>query len=498
MKKTTAIASFLFLATLAGGAQAAPMVATKAYVEDGLEKKQNTLTPGANIQLNSQLNGTVEISANLDSVTMHAGTGITIDDNNTIRANYETLQFTLTDSNAAANLESGAARISAIKQNNGLLGVLTSDWGQVAAGERAPASGGDVYTAIQNAVQNLYTAGDGISITDGVIAAKGDTNRNIEVSTDGIGISMDEFDTTADITGSGYGAGLLEGISRVARIEQNDKGEITVKTDKWNEMWSEENEPIRTGQIKDALDLKTNDIIAGRLIRVTEENTTEDELTSNNLGEKNYTINSTLYPGQGITFVDNCLVSGISGGISGTCIALRTSTASALRFNEDGELSLSGLSYSSIDDENAAGVENGTRRIASITQNEGVISVTTDSWVESLTELDEDEYEVPATAKAIVDAIAQSVDPVELTANNALEAANEAAEDANDALQAANSAAAVAAEALEAANNAIPKPDPDECGSPENRCVLTYGLNDAGVLAFEWEVITRATGEQEQ
>lgn len=568
MKKTTAIASFLFLATLAGGAQAAPMVATKAYVEDGLEKKQNTLTAGANIQLSSQSNGTVEISANLDSVTMHAGTGITIDDNNTIRANYETLQFTLTDSNAAANLESGAARISAIKQYNGLLGVLTSDWGQVAENEvapasggdvynairdavtglqptitgigdivvnnnqvsvtynslgydstsdtavtgladgskriktvlqtngkvgvtvtdwgevaeneAAPASGGDVYAAIQNAVQNLYTAGDGISIADNEIAAKGDTNRNIEVSTDGIGISMDGFDTTADITGSGYGAGLLEGISRVARIEQNDKGEITVKTDKWNEMWSEVNEPIRTGKIKDALDLKIDEIIPGSYISVSETSTSPDGYPDDPNINK-VTISSTLRAGNGIQFTP-----GIGNGLTYVGLGLTATTATRL-IDSDGNLSLSGLSYSSIDDENAAGLANGTSRIASITQSEGVISVRTGSWVESLTELDEGEYGVPATAQAIVAAIT----PVEQTAN-------EAAETANDALQAANDAAAVATQALEAANNAIPKPDPDECGSHENRCVLTYGLNDAGVLAFEWEVITRATGEQEQ
>lgn len=584
MKKTTVIASFLFLATLAGGAQAAPMVATKAYVDDGLGKKQNTLTPGTNIQLHSQLNGTVEISANLDSVTMHAGTDITIGDDNTINANYGSLLFPLADSDVAAiaNLESGAARISAIKQTNGLLDVRTSgwgrvlageaapasggdvynaiqravaglqptitgigdivvnnnqvsvtydtldydstsdtevtgladgskriktvlqtngkvgvtvtDWGQVAAGEAAPASGGDVYAAIQNTIQNLYTAGNGISITNGVIAAKGNTNRNIEVSPDGIGISMDEYDTGVD-NDPGFTHeneySLYRGGFRIARIEQNDKGEITVTTDKWNEMWTANEPPIRTIQIRKELNKKTNDIIAGRLIRVTEENTTEDELINNTLGEKNYTINSTLYPGRGITFVDNCLVSGISGEISsGTCIALRTSTASALRFNEDGELSLSGLSYSSIDDENAAGVENGTSRIASITQNEGVISVTTGSWVESLERgnLTDENMGVPATAKAIVAAIDQSVDPVEQTANNA--AAN-----ATEALRVANEAAADAAEALRVANNAIPKPNPNECSQEGKRCVLTYGLNSEGVLTYEWEVITRATGE---
>lgn len=554
MKKTTVIASFLFLATLTGIVQAAPQIATKAYV---------------------------------DSKTVQAGHDISVTDGRTVNATYTSL-FTLLDSNTAANLESGAARISAIQQNNGLLGVRTSgwgrvlagevapasggavynaiqravaglqptitgigdivvndnqvsvtydtldydstsdtevtgladgskriktvlqtngkvgvtvtDWGQVAAGEAAPASGGDVYAAIQNTIQNLYTAGNGISITNGVIAAKGNTNRNIEVSSDGIGISMDEYDTGVD-NDPGFTHeneySLFRGGFRVARIEQNDKGEITVTTDKWNEMWTANEPPIRTIQIRKALNKKTNDIIAGRLISVTEDSTAEIQ-NNDDLGVKNYKINSTLYPGQGITFVDNCLVSGISGGISsGTCIALRTSTTSALRFNEDGELSLSGLSYSSIDDENAAGVANGTSRIASITQNEGVISVTTGSWVESLERenLTDENMGVPATAKAIVAAIDQSVDPVEQTANNALQAANNALQAANEAAEDAAEAATNAAEALRVANNAIPKPNPNECSQEGKRCVLTYGLNSEGVLTYEWEVITRATGE---
>ena len=81
------------------------------------------------------------------------------------------------------------------------------------------------------------------------------------------------------------------------------------------------------------------------------------------------------------------------------------------------------------------------------------------------------------TAKAIVAAIDQSVDTVEATANNALRVANEAAADA--------------AEALQAANNAIPKPDPNVCGAPGKRCVLTYGLN-GNEMTYEWEVVTRA------
>lgn len=455
MKKTTVIASFLFLATLTGIVQAAPQIATKAYV---------------------------------DSKTVQAGHDISITDGRTVNATYESLQYDISAQ------QDGLLPINRILQTDGLIKVIPGEWGQVAPDVTAPASGGDVYAAIQEAIQNLeppeYTAGDGISITDdGVIAAKGDLNRNIKVNTDGIGIAMDEYDTSTGNTGNG--AGLSDGIARVKRIEQNDIGEITVTTDKWNESWGLGAAPIRTSKIKYELDRKTNKVLSGRYIRVTEANTAG---TDTELGEKNYTINSTLYPGTGITFVDNCI---ISGRTSGTCIALRTSVASGLSFNEDGELSLSGLRYDSTETDAAPGLENGTSRIASITQNEGVISVRTGSWVESLERenLTDENMGVPATAKAIVAAIDQSVDPVEQTANNALQAANNALQAANEAAEDAAEAAEDAAEALRVANNAIPKPDPNLCSQEGKRCVLTYGLNSQNQLTYEWEVVTRATGE---
>lgn len=444
MKKTTAIASFLFLATLTGIAQAAPQIATKAYV---------------------------------DSKTVQAGDDISVTDGRTVNATYGSLQY-----NISAQ-DDGLLPINGIFQSDGLIKVTTGAWGQVAPDVAAPASGGDVYEAIQSAIQNLgYTAGAGISITDGVIAAKGDPNKNIKVyANEGIGIAMARFDTmTGDDT---HGSGLSEGTARVTRIEQNNTGNITVTTNKWNEQWSLGAAPIRTTQIRHELDRKTNDVLAGRLISVTEENTTEDELINNELGKKNYTISSTLYPGTGIRFTtENCRVAG------GTCIALNTSSNSALSFNEDGEISLSGLSYDSRETEAAQGLENGTSRIASITQTDGIISVTTGDWVTSLdAENLEENPGVPATAKAIVAAIT----PVEETANDALRVAN-------NALQVANEAAADATEALQAANNAIPKPDPNVCSAPGKRCVLTYGENSDGVSTYEWEVVTRAEGEQAQ
>ncbi len=448
MKKTTAIASFLFLATLTGIAQATPQIATKAYV---------------------------------DSKTVQAGDDISVTGGRTVNATYASLQYDISS-------QDGLLPINGIFQSDGLIKVTTGAWGQVAPDVTAPASGGDVYAAIQEAIQNLeppeYEAGAGISITDGVIAAKGDPDKNIKVyANEGIGIAMEEFDTsTGDDT---HGAGLSGGISRVARIEQNNTGNITVTTDKWNEQWTVNDAPIRTQRIKYELNRKTNDVVAGRLISVTEVNTTEDELINNELGEKNYTISSTLYPGNGIVF-DN-----VNCGRNQTCISLRTSSTSALSFNEDGELSLSGLSYDSRETEAAQGLENGTSRIASITQTDGIISVTTGDWVTSLDaeNLTEENAGVPATAKAIVAAIDQSVAPVERTAT-------EAAENAAEALRVANNAAADAAEALQAANNAIPKPDPNVCSEEGKRCVLTYGLNSDNELTYEWEVVTRAEGEQ--
>ena len=439
MKKTTAIASFLFLATLTGIVQAAPEIATKAYV---------------------------------DSKTVQAGDDISVTDGRTVNATYASLQYDLND--YELNLQDKPLPINGISQVNGKIRVTTGAWGQVAPDMPVPASGGDVYDAIQNAIQNLgYTAGAGISITDGVIAAKGDPDKNIKVyANEGIGIAMESFDTmTGDDT---HGYGLSEGTARVTRIEQNYTGNITVTTDKWNEQWSLGSAPIRTTQIREELDKKTNNIYEGRLISVTEVNTTEDELINNTLGEKNYTISSTLYPGTGIKFTtENCRVEG------GTCIALNTSGTSALSFNEDGELSLSGLSYNSTETEAGQGLANGTSRIASITQTDGIISVTTGDWVTSLdAENLEENPGVPATAKAIVAAIT----PVEETANDALRVAN-------NALQAANNA-------LQAANNAIPKPDPNLCSEEGKRCVLTYGLNSDNELTYEWEVVTRADGEQ--
>ena len=432
MKKTTAIASFLFLATLTGIVQAAPEIATKAYV---------------------------------DSKTVQAGDDISVTDGRTVNATYASLQYDLND--YELNLQDKPLPINGISQVNGKIRVTTGAWGQVAPDMPVPASGGDVYDAIQNAIQNLgYTAGAGISITDGVIAAKGDPDKNIKVyANEGIGIAMESFDTmTGDDT---HGYGLSEGTARVTRIEQNYTGNITVTTDKWNEQWSLGSAPIRTTQIREELDKKTNNIYEGRLISVTEVNTTEDELINNTLGEKNYTISSTLYPGTGIKFTtENCRVEG------GTCIALNTSGTSALSFNEDGELSLSGLSYNSTETEAGQGLANGTSRIASITQTDGIISVTTGDWVTSLdAENLEENPGVPATAKAIVAAIT----PVEETANDALRVANNA---------------------LQAANNAIPKPDPNLCSEEGKRCVLTYGLNSDNELTYEWEVVTRADGEQ--
>lgn len=441
MKKTTAIASFLFLATLTGIVQAAPQIATKAYV---------------------------------DSKTVQAGDDISVTDGRTVNATYESLQYDI-----SALQQDGLLPINRILQLDGLIEVIPGEWGQVAPDVVAPASGGDVYAAIQNAIQNLeppeYTAGNGISITDGVITAIGHPDKNIKVYPEGIGIAMERFDTsTGDTT---HGAGLSDGTARVARIEQNNTGNITVTTDKWNEQWSLGYAPIRTTMIKSELDKKTNNIYAGDLIRVTEVNTTEDELINNTLGVKNYTIHSTLAAGAGIMFdTENCTR-------NKTCIALNTSSNSGIRFNEAGELSLSGLSYDSRETEAAQGLENGTSRIASITQTDGIISVTTGDWVTSLDaeNLTDDNMGVPATAKAIVAAIDQSVDQVKQTANEALRVANEAAADATEALQ--------------AANNAIPKPDPNVCGAPGKRCVLTYGLN-GNEMTYEWEVVTRAEGEQ--
>ena len=438
MKKTTAIASFLFLATLTGIVQAAPQIATKAYV---------------------------------DSKTVQAGDDISVTDGRTVNATYGSLQYDISS-------QDGLLPINGIFQSDGLIKVTTGAWGQVAPDVTAPASGGDVYAAIQEAIQNLeppeYEAGAGIRITDSVIAAVGDPNKNIKVyANEGIGIAMEEFDTgTGDTT---HGAGLSGGISRVARIEQNNIGNITVTTDKWNESWSLGEAPIRTAKIKYELNRKTNNVTAGRLISVTLDDQTSTG-TGAALGEKNYTIDSTLYPGNGIMFTTNCP----TGARGSTCIALNTSSTSALSFNEDGELSLSGLSYDSRETEAAQGLESGTSRIASITQTDGIISVTTGDWVTSLDaeNLTEENAGVPATAKAIVAAIDQSVDPVEATANNALRVANEAA--------------ANATEALRVANNAIPKPDPNVCGAPGKRCVLTYGLNSDNELTYEWEVVTRA------
>ena len=430
MKKTTAIASFLFLATLTGIAQAAPQIATKAYV---------------------------------DSKTVQAGEDISITDGSTVNATYASLDYDISAQ------QDGLLPINGIFQSDGLIKVTTGAWGQVAPDVTAPASGGDVYAAIQEAIQNLeppeYTAGAGIRITDGVIAAVGDPNKNIKVYTDGgIGIAMDAFTSNDQ---------LASGINRVKTITQNERGKIDVVTDKWNEFWDLTEAPINTGKIKYELNKKTNNVTAGRLINVTLQDNTGAG-TSTILGEKNYTIESTLYPGTGIRFTtENCRVAG------GTCIALNTSSTSALSFNEDGELSLSGLSYDSRETEAAQGLESGTSRIASITQTDGIISVTTGDWVTSLDaeNLTEENAGVPATAKAIVAAIDQSVDTVEATANNALRVANEAAADA--------------AEALQAANNAIPKPDPNVCGAPGKRCVLTYGLN-GNEMTYEWEVVTRA------
>ncbi|MDW2975135.1 MAG: hypothetical protein R8M70_03765 [Alphaproteobacteria bacterium] len=434
MKKTTAIASFLFLATLTGIVQAAPQIATRAYV---------------------------------DSKTVQAGTDISVTDGRTVKATYASLQYDLND--YVSNLQDKPLPINGISQANGLIKVTTGAWGQVAPDEAAPASGGDVYEAIQNAIQNLgYTAGAGISITDGVIAAVGDPNKNIKVYTDGgIGIAMDAFTSNEQ---------LASGINRVKTITQNEIGKIDVVTDKWNEFWDLTEAPINTGKIKYELNRKTNNVTAGRLISVTLQDNTGAG-TSTILGEKNYEIKSTLYPGNGIVFTD-CLTEERGS----TCIALNTSSNSGIRFNEAGELSLSGLSYNSA--ETDARLENGTSRIASITQTDGIISVTTGDWVTSLDaeNLTEENAGVPATAKAIVAAIDQSVDPVEQTANNALQAANNALRVANNALQ--------------VANNAIPKPDPNECGAPGKRCVLTYGKNSDGVLTYEWEVVTRAEGEQ--
>lgn len=433
MKKTTAIASFLFLATLTGIVQAAPQIATKAYV---------------------------------DSKTVQAGDDISVTDGRTVNATYGSLQYNISEPD-------GLLPINSILQTDGLIKVTTGAWGQVAQGEVAPASGGDVYAAIQEAIQNLeppeYTAGAGISITDGVITALGRADKNIKVFTDGIGIAMERYETsTGDVS-------LWSGDLRIKKIEQDYTGNITVIEDKWNESWDAVDPPIRTIKIKSELDKKTNNIYAGRLISVTLDDQTSTG-TGAALGEKNYTIDSTLYPGNGIVF-DN-----VNCGRNQTCISLRTSSNSALSFNEDGELSLSGLSYDSRETEAAQGLENGTSRIASITQTDGIISVTTGDWVTSLdAENLEENPEVPATAKAIVAAIT----PVEETANDALRVAN-------NALQAANNAAADAAEALQAANNAIPKPDPNRCSAPGKRCVLTYGENSDGDLTYEWEVVTRA------
>lgn len=454
MKKTTAIASFLFLATLTGIAQAAPEIATKAYV---------------------------------DSKTVLSGTDILVQEGRRVNATYASLQYDLND--YELNLQDKPLPINGISQVNGKIRVTTGAWGLVAPDVTVPASGGDVYDAIQNAIQNLYTAGAGISITDGVIAAKGDPDRNIKVyANEGIGIEMEEFDTDADTTGS-YGEGLSEGTSRVKRIEQNDTGEITVITDKWNEGWDLDNAPIRTYQIRNQLNTKTNDITAGRLISVVKTDTT-NVWDFGSLGEKNYEIKSTLYPGNGIVFTTDCP----TGERGSTCIALSTSSNSGIGFNEYGELSLSGLSYDSTETEAGQGLANGTSRIASITQTDGIISVTTGDWVTSLDEgnLTDEDMGVPATAKAIVAAIT----PVEETANDAAADATEALRVANNALQAANEAAADATEALQAANNAIPKPDPNRCSEEGKRCVLTYGLNSQNQLTYEWEVVTRAEGEQ--
>lgn len=443
MKKTTAIASFLFLATLTGIAQAAPEIATKAYV---------------------------------DSKTVLSGTDILVQDGRRVNATYASLQYDLND--YELNLQDKPLPINGISQVNGKIRVTTGAWGQVAPDMPVPASGGDVYDAIQNAIQNLgYTAGAGISITDGVIAAKGDPDKNIKVyANEGIGIAMASYDAETDDDND---PGLFDGTMRITSIKQNNTGNIKVGVNKWNEQWTVDDAPIRTQRIKYELNRKTNDVVAGRLISVVKTDTT-GVLTNGNLGEKNYTINSTLYPGTGIMFTtENCRG-------EGTCIALRTSSTSALSFNEDGELSLSGLSYDSTETEAAQGLANGTSRIASITQTDGIISVTTGDWVTSLDEenLTDEDMGVPATAKAIVAAIDQSVDPVEQIANNALRVANEAAADA--------------AEALQATNNAIPKPDPNVCSAPGKRCVLTYGLNSDNELTYEWEVVTRAEGEQVQ
>ena len=437
MKKTTAIASFLFLATLTGIVQAAPEIATRAYV---------------------------------DSKTVLPGDDISIPDGRTVKATYASLQYDLND--YASNLQDNPLPINGISQANGLIKVTTGAWGQVAPDVAAPASGGDVYEAIQNAIQNLgYTAGAGISITDGVIAAIAHPDKNIKVYTnEGIGIAMESYDAETDDDND---PGLFDGTMRVTSIKQNNTGNIKVGVDKWNERWDLGAAPIRTAMIKSELDKKTNNIYAGWLISVTEQDTTSAG-TGIALGEKNYTINSTLHPGNGIMFTtENCR--------EGTCIALRPSSNSALSFTEDGELSLSGLSYNSAETEAGQGLANGTSRIASITQTDGIISVTTGDWVTSLENLTDEDMGVPATAKAIVAAIDQSVDPVEETANNA-------AADAAEALRVANNA-------LQVANNAIPKPDPNECGAPGKRCVLTYGLN-GNEMTYEWEVVTRADGEQ--
>lgn len=433
MKKTTAIASFLFLATLTGIVQAAPQIATKAYV---------------------------------DSKTVQAGDDISVTDGRTVNATYGSLQYDISEPD-------GLLPINGIFQSDGLIKVTTGAWGQVAPDVTAPASGGDVYAAIQEAIQNLeppeYTAGHGIRITDGVITAVGHPDKNIKVYPDGIGIAMERYETS-----TAGDSNLLNGGLRVAKIEQDYTGNITVIEDKWNESWDAVDPPIRTIKIKSELDKKTNNIYEGRLISVTLDDQTSTG-TGAALGKKNYTISSTLYPGTGIRFTtENCRVAG------GTCIALNTSSTSALSFNEDGELSLSGLSYDSRETEAGQGLANGTSRIASITQTDGIISVTTGDWVTSLDEenLTDEDMGVPATAKAIVAAIDQSVDQVEQTANNALRVANEAAADA--------------AEALQAANNAIPKPDPNVCSAPGKRCVLTYGLNSDNELTYEWEVVTRA------
>lgn len=435
MKKTTAIASFLFLATLTGIVQAAPQIATRAYV---------------------------------DSKTVQAGTDISVTDERTVNATYESLQYNISS-------QDSALPINGISQVNGKINVTTGAWGQVAQGEAVPASGGDVYDAIQEAIQNLeYTAGAGISITDGVIAAIAHPDKNIKVYTDGIGIAMESYDAETDDDND---PGLFDGTMRVTSIKQNNTGNIKVGVNKWNEEWSLGAAPIRTAKIKHELDKKTNNVIAGDLISVTEHDNTGAG-TGATLGEKNYTINSTLAAGAGIMFdTVNCRT-------NKTCISLRTSDNSGIRVNEAGEISLSGLSYDSTETETAQGLANGTSRIASITQTDGIISVTTGDWVTSLDaeNLTEENAGVPATAKAIVAAIDQSVDTVEQTAN--------------DALRVANNAAADAAEALQAANNAIPKPDPNVCSAPGKRCVLTYGLNSDNELTYEWEVVTRAVGEQ--